>query len=194
MEQAVSQHEARLITAAVRTAHWHGDTTTFSWPAASSTTTGKPSWPRFTSSGARPVSSRWSAALLLAAFELAVRGRGWPAEQATAALLQVAADPATRSPARLAEAGPWWDLPPTDAACEQEDVSALETELTRLAHLLQRQARADLREAGMPIIRATVMTRSVELLRTRSDVQPVRHQEIRRPLDHGGESGHPDRI
>ncbi len=55
--------------------------------------------------------TRWSAAHLLTVLELAVRGRGWPADQAATALLHVAADPATRSPARLAEAGPWWDAP-----------------------------------------------------------------------------------
>jgi len=43
--------------------------------------------------------SRWSAAHLLAALDLAVRGRGWPASRAGGALLRMAADPATRSPA-----------------------------------------------------------------------------------------------
>ena len=42
------------------------------------------------------------------ALQLAVRGRGWPAERAAAALLSVASDPLTRSPARVAEAGSWW--------------------------------------------------------------------------------------
>ena len=58
--------------------------------------------------------TRWSAAHLLTALDLAVRGRGWPADHAATALLHVAADPATRSPARLAEAGPWWDPPDHD--------------------------------------------------------------------------------
>jgi len=56
--------------------------------------------------------TRWSAAHLLAALELAVRGRGWPADAAATALLHVAADPSTRSPARLAEAGLGGTRPP----------------------------------------------------------------------------------
>ncbi len=48
--------------------------------------------------GAAQPLTRWSPAHLLTALDLAVRGRGWPAEHATTALLSVAADPATRSP------------------------------------------------------------------------------------------------
>ncbi|MDQ3664221.1 MAG: hypothetical protein M3353_06120, partial [Actinomycetota bacterium] len=101
--------------------------------------------------------TRWSPAHLLAALELAVRSRGWPAEQTTTALRHVAADPATRSPARLAEAGPWWDPSPAGATNEPEDLSLLEAELESVGGLrvfLQRQARADLGETGMPITRA----------------------------------------
>jgi len=64
---------------------------------------------RQTRRGAGQPLTRWSPAHLLTALDLAVRGRGWPPEQAATALQQVASDPATRSPARLAEAGPWWD-------------------------------------------------------------------------------------
>ena len=66
--------------------------------------------------------TRWSAAHLLTAVDLAIRGRGWPADRATNALLQVPADPSTRSPARLAEAGPWWDEPPIAGPNESVDV------------------------------------------------------------------------
>ncbi len=64
---------------------------------------------RQTRRGAGQPLTRWSPAHLLAALDLAVRSRGWPPEQAATALQQVASDPATRSPASLAEAGPWWD-------------------------------------------------------------------------------------
>jgi hypothetical protein len=108
---------------------------------------------------------------LLAALDLAVRGRGWPPEQAATALLQVAADPATRSPARLAEAGPWWDQPdPTEAQPAADvDLTALEVELDavdgqRLA--LQRQARQQLTAERQPVTRLSVIQRAVELLHT----------------------------
>ena len=104
---------------------------------------------RTTRSRAGQPLARWSAAHLLTALELAVRGRGWPAEHAAAALLQVATDPTTRSPSRLAEAGPWWDQPePEDAAsapAEVVDTDALERELDAVDGMrtrLQAQARA----------------------------------------------------
>ncbi len=115
--------------------------------------------------------TRWSPVHLLAALDLAVRGRGWPPEQAATALLQVAADPATRSPARLAEAGPWWDQPdPTEAQPTADvDLTALEVELDavdgqRLA--LQRQARQQLTAERQPVTRLSVIQRAVELLHT----------------------------
>jgi hypothetical protein len=39
----------------------------------------------------------------------AVLDHGWHAAAAMPALLAIAADPATRSPARIMCAGPWWD-------------------------------------------------------------------------------------
>ena len=54
--------------------------------------------------------TRWAAPCLLAAIQLALV-RGWPPEQIQPALLVVAADRDTRSPMRVAEAGPWWDHP-----------------------------------------------------------------------------------
>ena len=115
--------------------------------------------------------SRWSSTHLLTSLDLAVRGRGWPAEHATTALLSVAADPATRSPARLAEAGPWWDQPDRDAtgstAVEQAaDVAALERELDGVDGLrthLQQRAR-HLATHGQPVTRPAVLARAVELL------------------------------
>jgi len=121
--------------------------------------------------------SRWSSTHLLTALDLAVRGRGWPAEHATTALLSVAADPATRSPARLAEAGPWWDQPDRDATSRDAtsrtavehaaDVAALERELDGVDGLrthLQQRARHDLTTHRQPITRPAVLARAVELL------------------------------
>ena len=54
-------------------------------------------------------SVRWTGPCLTAALQLAVKVRSWPAAAARQALLLVAADTRTRSPMRLAEAGPWWD-------------------------------------------------------------------------------------
>jgi len=117
--------------------------------------------------------SRWSAAHLLTALDLAVRGRGWPAEHAAAALLHMAADPATRSPARLAEAGPWWDTPAEARTHEPVEVdhAALEVELDSAGGLrvqLQRTAREQLAAEGRPLTRTTVISRAVDLLRSHS--------------------------
>ena len=117
--------------------------------------------------------TRWASAHLATALDLAVRGRGWPADKAARALLQVATDPTTRSPARLAEAGPWWDEPaPTTDTLPALDVAALEAELDevdgkRLA--LQRQARQQLTAEGSPITRSSVIQRAVALLQTTRD-------------------------
>ena len=54
---------------------------------------------------------RWTKHTLLAAIQLALT-RGWPAPLIAPALLVIASDPETRSPVRLAEAGPWWDTHP----------------------------------------------------------------------------------
>ena len=93
-------------------------------------------------------------------------------DRATTALLHVAADPATRSPARLAEAGPWWDRPEaaTTAQPAGPDVAALEAELDtvdgqRLA--LQQRARQQLSTERHPVTRAAVIQRAAELLRTK---------------------------
>ena len=58
---------------------------------------------------------RWTRHTLMAAIQLALT-RGWPPTHIETALLTVAADPDTRSPMRLAEAGPWWDTDPAESA------------------------------------------------------------------------------
>jgi hypothetical protein len=115
---------------------------------------------------------RWSAHCLLAVLQLATGARGWPAARAAAALHSVAADPATRSPMRLAEAGPWWDEPTTNSArsADSAELAAMESELADtdgLRIVLQRQASAELAAEGSPVTRATVTRRAYELLRRR---------------------------
>lgn len=115
---------------------------------------------------------RWSNHCLLAAIQLAVRARNWPAAQVRAALLSVAADPSTRSPMRLAEAGPWWDEPVVrDApAGNTAELAAMEADLCDAGGLrvvLQRQAREQLTAEGAPLTRATVTVRAHALLAAR---------------------------
>jgi hypothetical protein len=99
----------------------------------------------------------------------------------------VAADPNTRSPMRLAEAGPWWD----DAAAAHQATSQqataddsragvaplehIERELAEADGLrvhLQAKAREQLRAEGAPVTRATVLRRAHALLQR----QP--HREV----------------
>ena len=113
-------------------------------------------------------STRWSAPCIAAALHLAVRSRSWPAALAVPALLAVAADPATRSPMRLAEAGPWWDQPIalTDTA-EEGDLQTFEKRLDDLGGqrpTLQAQARAELSAEGLPLTRSTVVRRACAIL------------------------------
>ena len=117
--------------------------------------------------------ARWSSHCLLAAIQLAVRARGWSATRAAAALRAVAADPATRSPMRLAEAGPWWDEPVTAAPVCGGDVAelaAMEADLADAGGLrvtVQRQAREQLAAEGQLVTRTTVTRRAHELMRAR---------------------------
>jgi len=116
---------------------------------------------------------RWTPHALALAIQLAVTHRGWPPAAVIPALLAVAADPATRSPVRLAEAGPWWD---TLAAAGKDqggddyhasDLEALEARLAETGGRrpgLQAQARTELRDEGLPVTRATVTQRSVQIL------------------------------
>jgi hypothetical protein len=112
--------------------------------------------------------TRWAGPCLLAAIQLALL-RGWPAEQIQPALLILAADRGTRSPMRLAEAGPWWDQPPPTPPGELDgvDLAALEAELDDVAEhrpALQAKARAELAAAHLPVTRATVTARAVQIL------------------------------
>ena len=118
---------------------------------------------------------RWTRHTLHAALQLALT-RGWPPPLIESALLTVAGDPDTRSPMRLAEAGPWWDTHPTSAEpsdLHDIDLAALEAELDDAAGhrpALQAQARAELTEERLPLTRATVVARAVQILhRTRED-------------------------
>jgi hypothetical protein len=131
-------------------------------------------------------SARWARPSLVAALQTAVKARGWPTQHAAHALRIVAADPATRSPMRLAEAGPWWDEAATtldrrDGKSEhhesgREDAAAVppleqvEAELAEADGLrvhLQAQARAELRAERQPLTRATVLRRAHQLLQRR---------------------------
>ncbi len=115
-------------------------------------------------------SVRWSAPCLLAAVQFAVKVRSWPASHVRDALLLVAADPQTRSPMRLAEAGPWWDHAErpglTRTRQEQAEVDGLEATLAdaddRAA--LQRTAREQLTADHEPLTRLTVARRACRLL------------------------------
>ena len=124
---------------------------------------------------------RWSRPPLVAALQTAVRARGWPEQTAAAALKAVAADPATRSPMRLAEAGPWWDFTQAngrdrcsplagdkaDAGDERASLEVAEAELIEadgLRIVLQRQAREQLGAEGQPLTRVTVLRRAHQLL------------------------------
>ena len=97
-------------------------------------------------------------------------------DRAADALLHVAADPATRSPARVAEAGPWWDpgaeeADERDAEATAADLADLEAQLdatdgTRVA--LQQQARQVLERTRQPLTRRTVLQTAVHLLHART--------------------------
>ncbi|MFC6007472.1 hypothetical protein [Angustibacter luteus] len=112
---------------------------------------------------------RWAPQCLAVAIRMAVVNRGWPACDVVAALLAVAADKVSRSPVRVAEAGPWWDAVPSDVA-SADDAQSLAAAEARLADIggrrvaLQAQARAELGTEQMPVTRATVVRRAVQIL------------------------------
>lgn len=114
--------------------------------------------------------TRWAAPALAAALQLATRQREWPSNQAAMALLRVAADPNTRSPMRLAEAGPWWDEAPSNEP--EGDIAAMERALLEAGGArvdLQVQARRELERQGMPVTRAGVIRGAFRLLNERSE-------------------------
>lgn len=115
--------------------------------------------------------ARWTNNCLAAALHLAVMNRGWPAAHAAAALVTVAADPATRSPMRLAEAGPWWDRAESLAAVRSSanaaELAVMEAQLDAQDGrriLLQRTARDQLTAGGQLLTRLSVARRAVHLL------------------------------
>jgi hypothetical protein len=118
--------------------------------------------------------TRWAGPCLAAALQLATRDRGWPVTHAADALRQVAADPASRGPMRVAEAGPWWDEPTatheaTDDASDPNgvDLRAMELALLEAGGVrieLQTRARRALEEAGVPVTRNAVIRGAYRLL------------------------------
>jgi len=111
--------------------------------------------------------TRWMPACLLPAIALAVLHRGWPARLVEPALLAVAADPSTRSPMRLAEAGPWWDQTEEPDPFDERELAEWNAQLDELdgrRPALQAQARAELESERLPVTRASVMRRAVEIL------------------------------
>jgi hypothetical protein len=122
-------------------------------------------------------SIRWTGPCLLAALQLAVKVRGWPAHAARHALLLVAADTRTRSPMRLAEAGPWWDHTDkqnlTRTSQEQAELDGLEHLLADCDDraLLQAEARQQLTAEGEPVTRLTVARRATRLLENQTQGQ-----------------------
>jgi hypothetical protein len=113
--------------------------------------------------------ARWTARCLAVVIKLAVVTRGWPPDSMKQALLAVARDPESRSPARVAEAGPWWDTQTlgADQALDANELAEMEARLAETAGLrpaLQAQARAELTAAGMPVIRSTVARHACAIL------------------------------
>lgn len=108
---------------------------------------------------------RWTPQCLTVAIQMAVVNRGWPTANVVAALQAVAADKSTRSPVRLAEAGPWWDVAAVDTA--DDDLVDAESRLADVGGqrvALQARARAELSREGMPVTRSTVTRRAVQIL------------------------------
>ena len=113
--------------------------------------------------------ARWTARCLAVVVKLAVVTRGWPAESMEQALLAVARDQESHSPARVAEAGPWWDavVLGNGQGMDAHELTALEARLAETGGLrpaLQAQARAELTAEGMPVIRSTVARRACAIL------------------------------
>ena len=113
--------------------------------------------------------ARWTARCLSVVIKLAVVTRGWPAASVEQALLAVAGDRDSRSPARVAEAGPWWDgvTVGADQALDAHELAAMEARLAEtdgLRPAIQARARAELTAEGMPVIRSTVARRACAIL------------------------------
>ena len=111
--------------------------------------------------------NRWAPQCLAVAIRMAVVNRGWPPADVVPALLAIAGDRTTRSPVRLAEAGPWWDTPPVTGNDDQGELADLEQRLVEVGGrrpALQAQARAELTREGAPLTRGTVTRRAIQIL------------------------------
>jgi hypothetical protein len=115
--------------------------------------------------------TRWTPRLLADCLRRAVVDHGWPASSAIPALLALAANPQTRSPARLEHPGPWWDTASHRSSIDEGDAAAELAQLeARLAEAdgrrvwVQRQARRDLARDNEPVTRLSVARRACELL------------------------------
>lgn len=113
--------------------------------------------------------ARWTARCLAVVIKLAVVTRGWPPASMEQALLAVARDRDSHSPARVAEAGPWWDTAAfgTGQAMDANELAQMEARLAEtdgLRPAIQAQARAELTAEGMPVIRTTVARRACAIL------------------------------
>jgi len=108
---------------------------------------------------------RWSLRGTLAALHLALE-RQHPPTLAPEALRAIARDPTTKSPMRLAAAGPWWDQPlcppPRRTSTENAELAEHERYLADRAHL-QAHARTQLTTEQQPLNRLTVARRARQL-------------------------------
>jgi hypothetical protein len=99
--------------------------------------------------------ARWTARCLAVVIKLAVVTRGWPPTSMEQALLAIARDRENRSPARVAEAGPWWDTLTlgVDQANDAHELAEMEAPLAEtdgLRPAIQAQARTELTAEGCP--------------------------------------------
>jgi hypothetical protein len=144
--------------------------------------------------------TRWTARALSDVLSTAVFDHGWPAACAVPALLIVAADRDTRSPGRLACAGPWWDAaegPASARSVTREDAVELAELEARLAEAdgarvwVQRLARERLAAAGDPLTRLSVARLACWLLEASGGERAEVRQEFGGGVEHlaGGAQG-----
>jgi hypothetical protein len=113
----------------------------------------------------------WNRRSILGVLHESLVEYAWPPEAAVPALMAVAVDPATQSPARLPHPGPWWN------AAESVRRGPMPAEVAELAELearlaeadgrrvgLQREARALLRDRGEPVTQLAVFRLAVHIL------------------------------
>ena len=113
--------------------------------------------------------SLWTASGLAGLVHASIHDHGWPAAAVVPALLALAADPATKSPARLPCAGPWWEVaePSTVSTSDDVELAALEARLAEADGarvVVQRNARQHLVAEGLTVTRLAVARKACELL------------------------------